>query len=279
MISKSHKSEHAWVKKYRAAADERFNLRSVDPDETGGIEDKQAAHDELGEVHKKLCSLQQLIYAEGRHAVLVVLQAMDTGGKDGAIRRVFGPLNPQGVRVTGFKAPTSAELAHDYLWRIHKVVPAKGMIGIFNRSHYEDVLAVKVRKLATAAVVNARYAQINAFEKYLVENDVTVLKFFLHISRDEQRERLQARVDDPEKHWKFDPGDLAERKRWNAYMGAFETAVRKCSTHYAPWYVVPANRKWYRDVVIARILCEVLEGLHPRFPKAVAGIKDVKVPR
>jgi PPK2 family polyphosphate:nucleotide phosphotransferase len=211
--------------------------------------------------------LQNRLYAEGKQALLIVLQATDTGGKDSTIRKVLGPINPQGVEVTSFKAPSSIELAHDYLWRIHQAVPAKGMIGVFNRSHYEDVLIVRVHGLAPPEKVEQRYDQINDFERHLTDNDVTILKFFLHISKDEQKERLQARLDDPNKHWKFNPNDLKERRRWDEYEQAFEIALSRCSTKHAPWFIIPADRKWYRNAVIARIIRRTLEGMNPQYPK------------
>jgi PPK2 family polyphosphate:nucleotide phosphotransferase len=214
-----------------------------------------------------IAELQNRLYAEGKQALLIVLQATDTGGKDSTIRKVLGPINPQGVEVTSFKAPSSIELAHDYLWRIHRAVPAKGMIGVFNRSHYEDVLIVRVHGLAPPEKVEQRYDQINDFERHLTDNDVTILKFFLHISKDEQKERLQARLDDPNKHWKFNPNDLKERRRWDEYEQAFEIALSRCSTKHAPWFIVPADRKWYRNAVIARIIRRTLEGMNPQYPK------------
>jgi PPK2 family polyphosphate:nucleotide phosphotransferase len=245
----------------------KFSLRRVDPADTRGVAGKKKAKTSLAAVQERLIALQEVLYAQGRHALLVVFQAMDTGGKDSTIRRVFGPLNPQGVRVTSFKAPTPDESAHDYLWRIHRAVPPKGMIGIFNRSHYEDVIVARVRGLVPARQIGARYGQINAFEKYLSENAVTILKFYLHIGKQEQKARLQARLDRPDKRWKFDPADLAERERWDEYVAAYERAFRRCTTPYAPWYVVPAEKKWCRDLVVARIVLHALEGLDLRFPE------------
>jgi PPK2 family polyphosphate:nucleotide phosphotransferase len=197
---------------------------------------------------------------------------MDTGGKDGTIRRVLGSLNPQGVRVVSFKAPTPEERAHDYLWRVHREIPARGMIGVFNRSHYEDVLVAKVRGLAPPREIEARYGQINRFERHLSENGVVLVKFFLHISKEEQKARLQARLDDPRKRWKFDPADLAERKRWDEYQEAYETALRRCSSPWAPWYVIPGDHKWARNLAVARILRLTLEGMKLRYPPAPPGL-------
>jgi PPK2 family polyphosphate:nucleotide phosphotransferase len=227
----------------------------------------------LAALTRRLDELQAALNAEARRAVLVVLQGRDGAGKDGAIRGVFGPLDPQGVVVTAFKVPTPEELAHDYLWRVHRAVPPRGTIGIFNRSHYEDVLVVRVDRLVPEAVWRARYEQINQFERLLVENDVTVLKFLLHISREEQRQRLHARLADPAKYWKFDDGDLRKRAQWDEYTGAYEEAVARTSTEWAPWYVVPADRKPMRDVLIAEVLVETLERMDPRYPGPPAGLE------
>jgi PPK2 family polyphosphate:nucleotide phosphotransferase len=221
----------------------------------------------LKELNGELQTLQELLYAENKHKVLVVLQAMDTGGKDGTIRRVFDGVNPQGVKVASFKVPTPEELAHDFLWRVHKLVPGRGEMVIFNRSHYEDVLVVRVHGLVPEPVWKRRYDQINDFERMLAETGTAILKFFLYIDLDEQKERLQARLDDPTKHWKFNVGDLAERKLWNEYIKAYEDVLERTSTEYAPWYVVPANRKWYRDLVISTVLVETLKGLKMEYPK------------
>ena len=217
------------------------------------------------------------MFAEHKHKVLVVLQAMDTGGKDGTIRHVFEGVNPAGVRVASFKAPTSEELDHDYLWRIHKEVPGKGEMVIFNRSHYEDVLVVRVHNIVPPEVWKKRFDQINEFERILAESGTTILKFYLHIDMDEQKERLQARLDDPTKRWKFRLGDLEERKLWTDYMEAFEDVLSKTSTEYAPWYIVPANRKWYRDLVISSVLVDTLEGLKMKYPVSEENLDGVVV--
>jgi len=211
--------------------------------------------------------LQDKLWAERSRALLVVLQGIDTSGKDGTVRGVFSACGPLGVSVTAFGRPTSEELAHDYLWRVHMAAPKRGMIGVFNRSHYEDVLVAKVRNLAPAAAIERRYDQINAFEQLLAENGVTILKFMLHISRDEQRERLQERLDDPTKHWKFNPDDLADRALWDQYMDAYAAAVMRCSTAHAPWRIVPANKKWRRNAIIAATVRKTLEMMAPRHPK------------
>jgi PPK2 family polyphosphate:nucleotide phosphotransferase len=209
--------------------------------------------------------------------VLIVLQAMDTGGKDGVIRRVFDGVNPQGVRVAGFKVPTPEELSHDYRWRVHKMVPGSGEMVIFNGSHYEDVLVVRVHELVPREAWKNRYRQINEFERILAENGTTILKFFLHIDKDEQKARLQARLDEPDKRWKFSLGDLNERKLWPKYMKAYEDALSKTSTDYAPWYIVPANRKWYRDLVISSVLVETLEKLDMKYPQPEENLDTVVV--
>ena len=226
---------------------------------------------------KELRALQYKWYAEGKRKLLIVLQALDAGGKDGTIRNVFQGVNPQGVRVTSFKAPTSRELAHDYLWRIHKEVPAAGMWRIFNRSHYEDVLIVRVQNFVPESVWRPRYNQIKQFEKLLTDSGTTILKFYLHISKDEQRERLQARIDTPEKRWKFDKGDLKQRARWDDYQTAFEDVFRYTSTEHAPWYVIPADQKWYRNYAISRIIVERLRELNPLIPEAQTGIENLVI--
>ncbi|MEZ5320508.1 MAG: polyphosphate kinase 2 family protein [Microthrixaceae bacterium] len=261
---------------YRIAPDQPVHLADLDPDAPAGI-DKDDALDQVADATDQLSELQERLYAEGRHKVLVVLQAIDTGGKDGAIRKVFGPLNPQGVRIASFKAPTGPELAHDYLWRIHRETPGTGEIVVFNRSHYEDVLVVRVHGLVPEERWRARYRHLVEFERMLAEEGTTIVKCFLHISRDEQRERLQARVDDPTKRWKFNPGDLEERARWDDYVAAFDEMLSRTSTAYAPWYVVPANRKWFRDLVISRLLVETLRNLDPRFPEADPSIVTTQI--
>ena len=230
--------------------------------------DKEAAEDGLKKDSKAIDELQDKLWGERRRALLVVLQGIDTSGKDGTVRGVFGRSGPLGVSVTAFGKPSEEELAHDYLWRVHKAAPKKGMIGVFNRSHYEDVLVVKVRKLAPAAAIEQRYAQINAFEQLLTENGVTILKFMLHISKEEQRERLQERLDDPAKHWKFNPGDLEDRKLWDEFHAAYDTLLERCSTPYAPWRVIPADKKWRRNAIIASVVRQTLEGMAPAYPPA-----------
>jgi PPK2 family polyphosphate:nucleotide phosphotransferase len=238
--------------------------------------EKQELKRRLVTLTERLDALQGAFHAEARRALLVVLQGRDGAGKDGVIRRVFGPLDPQGIVVTPFKVPTNEELAHDYLWRVHRAVPARGTLGIFNRSHYEDVLVVRVDALVPEPVWRARYEQINAFERFLAENDVTVLKFFLHISREEQRSRLLARLGEPDKYWKFDDGDLEKRRQWDAYTAAYEEMLARTSTAWAPWYVVPADRKPVRDVLIAELVVEALERLNPRYPGPPARLEEYR---
>jgi PPK2 family polyphosphate:nucleotide phosphotransferase len=266
------------MKQHRVEPGKKITLAERDPQYTGDFKGgKEEGLKEIAKLNEKLQELQELLYAEGKHKVLVVLQAMDTGGKDGAIRRVFDGVNPQGVKVASFKVPTTEEMSHDFLWRVHKVTPANGELVVFNRSHYEDVLVVRVHNYVSKEVWLKRYEQINAFEKLLAENGTTILKFFLHISKDEQKERLQARLDDPTKHWKFSLGDLGERKLWDQYQAAYEDALNKTSTEYAPWYVVPANRKWYRDLVISTVLVDTLNGLKMKYPEPKDDLSGVVI--
>lgn len=266
------------MKRYQVKPGSRIDLDKWDPADTSAFDgDKDAARKQLKQLNRQLEALQELLYAEHKHKVLIVLQAMDTGGKDGTIRSVFDGINPQGVRVASFKAPTSEELDHDYLWRVHRHVPGKGEIAIFNRSHYEDVLAVRVRNLVPRQVWRKRYEHINDFERMLTEEGATILKFFLHISRDEQKERLQARLDEPNKRWKFNRADLKERALWPEYMKAYEEAISQTSTDWAAWHIVPANRKWYRNLVVASIIVDALKGLKMRYPGAEENLDQVAI--
>jgi len=230
-------------------------------------EGKKTAETEFKSLRNEFIEGQQRLYAENKQKLLIVLQANDAGGKDGTIRNITKGVNPQGVQVTPFKVPTEEEMAHDFLWRIHKAVPRKGMIGIFNRSHYEDVLVVRVHNIVPEKVWRPRYEQINEFEKLLTTSGTTILKFYLHISKEEQKERLQARLDDPSKHWKFDVGDLEKRKLWDDYMTAFEDMINFCTTDYAPWYVIPADQKWYRNLAIMRAIVAALQAMNPQYPQ------------
>ncbi len=254
-----------------------IRLAKCDPDDDAGLGTKENAHARLAKDLARLRDLQHLLYADDRHAVLVVLQAMDTAGKDGVIRHVMSGLNPVGCVVTSFKVPSSEERDHEFLWRIHKAVPPKGVIGVFNRSHYEDVLVVRVHQLVPKEVWKLRYRQINDFERTLHENGVEILKFFLHISKEEQASRLRARIKDPTKNWKFQPGDVAERRHWNAYQEAFEDAINKCTTPWAPWHIVPSNKKWVRDCVIARAMVDRLESLKLRYPKPATDLSKIVI--
>lgn len=252
-------------------------LADIDPRDISSFENEEWARAQLAEDAKAIDVLQDRLYAEGRRSLLVVLQGMDTSGKDGTVRGVFNETGPLGVSVTAFRAPSEEERAHDFLWRAHRVVPRRGTIGIFNRSHYEDVLVVKVRHLAQPKEIEQRYAQINAFEKMLSETGTTILKFMLHISKKEQKERLQERLDDPTKHWKFNPGDLEDRKSWDAFQDAYETMLEKCSKEWAPWHVIPADRKWARNALIARIVRATLEQMDPQYPKVTWDPKSFRI--
>jgi PPK2 family polyphosphate:nucleotide phosphotransferase len=253
-------------------------LADIDPDESEHYQRRKDVADELKRHRDRISDLQARLYGEQRRSLLIVLQAMDTGGKDGTIKGVFAGVNPQGCQVWSFKAPSNEEAAHDFLWRYHQKAPPKGMIHIFNRSHYEDVLIVRVKDLVPEAVWRPRYEAINQFEYALTSDGVTVLKFFLHISKDEQKRRLGSRLQDPDKRWKFSSNDLKERAYWDDYQAAFEDAVNQCSTDYAPWYVVPANKKWYRNLVVARTIADTLEAMDPRFPAAEKGLDQVEIP-
>jgi PPK2 family polyphosphate:nucleotide phosphotransferase len=244
----------------------KVDISKLDPAATFGNQKDEAAG-KLAKAVERLAELQERLWAEHRRRLLVVLQGMDASGKDGVVRKVMTAFHPLGCRVVGFGVPSDVELAHDYLWRVHQVVPGNGEIVIFNRSHYEDVLVVRVNELAPEARWRKRYDQINAFEATLAAEGTTILKFFLHISPEEQLERFQARVDDPTKRWKFKIGDLEVRKRWKDYMQAYEDVLSRCSTDVAPWFVIPADRKWFRDLAIAEILADELDGLDMRYPE------------
>ena len=257
-----------FIARYRIAPGAKVHLKQRDPRDMTGFDEKGVEEAATAELAREIDHWQDRLYAEGKRAVLVVLQGTDTSGKDGTIRSVFNTTGPLGVSVTPFKRPSAEELAHDYLWRVHRACPERGHIGIFNRSHYEDVLVARVRKLAPADAIERRYDQINAFERMLVENGTVILKFMLHVSKAEQGKRLQERLDDPKKHWKFDPGDLEDRTRWDEFQEAYGALLERCSTPWAPWHVVPADRKWVRDAVIARIVKATLEAMDPRYPQA-----------
>jgi len=259
------------MENYCVPPDTRVDLESFQTYYDGEIE-KGAGKDQLKDLSKTIRDLQELLYAENKQKVLIVLQGIDTSGKDSTIEHVFGRVNPQGTKVVNFKVPTSKELAHDYLWRVHQHTPGKGEIVIFNRSHYEDVLVVRVHELVPQAVWGKRYDHINAFERLLADEGTTILKFFLNISKKEQAERFLARLDRSHKRWKFNPDDLAERQYWNDYKAAFEEMLSRTSTEYAPWYVVPSDRKWYRNLVVASVVADKIKSLNMQFPAEVPDI-------
>lgn len=268
------------IDEFRVKPGKKLSLSKLDTRATPfwDPDDKEEARSLLLVLNDRLEALQELLWAQGTERVLVVLQAMDAGGKDGTIRRVFEGVDPSGVRVASFKRPSTKELAHDYLWRVHPHVPGNGELVIFNRSHYEDVLVVRVMDIVPKSRWSKRYRHIVEFEQMLADEGTTIVKLFLHISKEEQRERLQARLDEPDKNWKFEEGDLGPRARWDDYQEAFEDAISRTSTEAAPWYVIPADRKWYRNVVISEILIQTLERLEMSYPAAAEGLADIVIP-
>ena len=261
-------------KKYLVSGKDKIHLKDFDPNDSSEFNGKKKAGEEaLIEINKEIETLQEQMFAEGKRRLIVLVQAMDTAGKDGIIRHVFEGVNPSGVRVAAFKAPSAVELSHDYLWRVHAQTPGKGEIVIFNRSHYEDVLVVRVRNLAPKEVWSKRYDHIKNFEKMLTDEGTTILKLFLNIDLQEQAQRFLARVEDPTKTWKFNPGDLEERKLWPQYMEAYEDVLNKTSTDYAPWYVIPSNKKWYRNLLVANILRDTLKGFKMSYPEPPADLE------
>lgn len=265
-----------YIEKFRVEPGTKVNLQKVD----AGFKDQYESHEhasaEIEAYKKKLYDLQYLMYAEGKRSLLICLQGRDAAGKDGTINHVLGAMNPQGCTVTGFKVPTNEEAAHDFLWRYHQATPGKGHVAIFNRSHYEDVLVVRVHNLVPKKVWSKRYRHINHFEKLLSDNGTHILKFYLHIDANEQLERFKRRIDDPARHWKISDGDYAERPFWDAYTEAFEAALSKCSTEHAPWFIIPSNHKWFRNLAISRIVTESLESLKMQFPKPTVDINVIK---
>ncbi|MCW1886261.1 polyphosphate kinase 2 family protein [Luteolibacter flavescens] len=256
------------LKHYRVKPGGKVDLSALDAGDfslfpEGG---KGASVEVFNQLRDELQSLQKVLYAQNKHRVLVVLQAMDTGGKDGCVKHVFSQVDPQGLAVTAFKKPSEEDLAHDFLWRVHPHVPANGQIAIFNRSHYEDILAVRVKKLFGDEVWKRRYRHVVEFERMLAEEGTTIIKMFLHISKDEQKRRLESRLANPAKYWKFNPDDLSDRARWSEFQTAYEDLIEKTSTEQAPWFIIPANRKWYRNLIVARILVDTLRGLKMDFP-------------
>lgn len=263
----------------RVAPGSTPDLEAIDPDGTPGFEgDKAAGRDRLEELRAELSDFQERLWAEAKQSLLIVLQALDAGGKDGVIRNVMTAFNPQGTRVAAFGVPTEDELRHDYLWRVHAQTPGRGRIGVFNRSHYEDVLVVRVNELAPETVWRERYDQINAFEAHLAANSTTIVKLFLHISRDEQRQRLQKRLDNPEKHWKWSSGDLETRAKWADYRAAYTDALARCSTAEAPWFVIPGDTKWYRDLAVAEVLAETARAMDPQWPEPEEDVSKIVIP-
>jgi PPK2 family polyphosphate:nucleotide phosphotransferase len=255
----------------------KIDLKEIDPADTGRFNSADETEALLQKQLEEISKLQNLLYAESRRAVLIILQGMDTSGKDGTIRHVMSGLSPLGVQVTAFKAPTDEELGHDFLWRVHRAVPRQGYIGIFNRSHYEDVLVVRVHDLVPKKVWKQRYEQINEFEKTLVRNNVVILKFFLHISKGEQRERLRQRLDDPARYWKFSLKDVEERKLWSSYRKAYEAVLERCSTKWAPWHIIPADHKWYRNLLVAESIVKAMRALDMKYPSPTIDLSKIKV--
>ncbi len=265
------------IQKLTVKPGSKAKLADWDADYTANFKSKEQTQELLEKNLEKLAKLQYLLYAENKHAILAVLQAMDAGGKDGTIRTVMGPMNPQSCKVTSFKGPSEEDLSHDFLWRIHRFVPRKGEVRIFNRSHYEDVLIVRVHNLVPKSIWSSRFEQINNFEKMLDENDIHVIKFFLHISKEEQRKRLKERLDDPTKHWKADPADFKEREYWDEYTKAYDDILTRCSTEYAPWYIIPANKKWFRNLALSEIMVDQLSRLKMKFPEPRYDISKLRV--
>jgi len=265
-----------YSRSFRVKPGKKVDLDNLGADFKPDNLDRKEVEQQFGSLTEKLRDLQHLMYAEDKRSLLVVLQGRDAAGKDGTIRQVFGPMNPQGCRVTSFKVPSKIEAAHDFLWRYHVAAPRRGMVGIFNRSHYEDVLVVRVHDLVPKKVWSKRYDHINAFEKLLADNGTLVLKFYLHIDREEQLERFKKRIDNPKKNWKISGADYSERPYWDSYTKAFEDAISKCSTDNAPWFVIPANRKWFRNLVIADIVVDAMEGLKMRYPEPSVDMEEIR---
>jgi PPK2 family polyphosphate:nucleotide phosphotransferase len=262
---------------YLVRPGKKFSLKDIPTDAAGPFKDKKHAEPVIEKDRGRIHEIQEVLYAEAKHALLIIFQSIDAGGKDGAIRYIFSGVNPQGCVVTSFKKPTALELSHDFLWRHHLAVPPRGMIGIHNRSHYEAVTVERVKDLAPKEVWSKRYDHINAFERMLANEGVTILKFFLHISKDEQKRRLEKRLKDPHKNWKFDPGDLEERKHWDDYKDAFDDMLERCSTEWAPWYVVPSDRKWFRNYVLAETIVHTMEALDMKYPEPVQGLDQIVI--
>jgi PPK2 family polyphosphate:nucleotide phosphotransferase len=263
-------------KKFRVKPNEKLRLKDIDPAFRGQHETEQDAAVEIEHFRQKMAQLQGLLYAEKKHSVLVVLQALDAAGKDGTVNHVLSVLNPQGATAVGFKQPTSDQLAHDFLWRVHPHAPGKGEIAIFNRSHYEDVLVTRVHKLIDEDTCKARYRRIRQFEELLIENDTTILKFYLHISKEEQLARFEERLDDPARNWKISESDYSERNYWDDYVSAFEDAMMATSTKDSPWFVIPANHKWFRNLAVSQIIAETMEDLNMSYPKPTVDLAEIR---
>jgi PPK2 family polyphosphate:nucleotide phosphotransferase len=266
----------SYFDRFRVAPGSKVKLKDIDPAFKDHHKNHKGAADDIEKHGKKLRELQELLYADARFSLLICLQGLDTAGKDGTISHILGAMNPQGCRVVGFKQPSAEEAAHDFLWRIHPAAPARGQAAIFNRSHYEDVLVVRVHNLVPHAVWSRRYDQINAFEKELVEGNTHILKFFLHISKEEQLKRFKDRLDDPAKQWKISESDYTEREFWDDYVAAYEAVLERCSTEQAPWFIIPSDHKWFRNLAIARIVVEHLKSLNLRFPRPSVDLEYIR---
>jgi PPK2 family polyphosphate:nucleotide phosphotransferase len=264
-----------YVKRFKVSPGSKVKLKDIDPGFRDQHENRKEAFKEIEKYRTKLRDLQELLYADGQCSLLICLQGMDTAGKDGTISHILGAMNPQGCQVVGFKQPSALELSHDFLWRIHQAAPAKGKVAIFNRSHYEDVLIVRVHNLVPKAVWSRRYDQINAFEEELVASHTHILKFYLHISKEEQLSRFKERLDDPAKQWKISEADYKERHFWDDYTAAYEDVLSRCSTEHAPWFVIPSDHKWFRNLAIARIVVEYLQGLNMKFPPPSVDLEHI----
>ncbi|MCF7838481.1 MAG: polyphosphate kinase 2 family protein [Candidatus Marinimicrobia bacterium] len=266
-----------FLKRYRLPLKRKCRLEEWDANDSAGVKNREQAERQTAKNIAAMRALEYRLYAENRQALLIVLQGMDAAGKDGAIRHVMAALNPQSCKVTSFKQPSALELSHDFLWRIHRVAPATGEIGIFNRSHYEDVLVVRVHDLVPRGVWSRRYDQINRFEQHLAENGTRIIKCFLYIDKEEQKQRLLRRLEDPARHWKITEADARERERWDDYVAAYEEALSRCNTKAAPWFIVPANRKWYRNLVLSQIVRKTLTDMKPQLPKPVANLDQILI--
>lgn len=268
-MSRSGIKNNDIIKKFMVIEDKKINLQRLSPNYDGDFNEKEAEYIVMQNLRKRMSELQYKLYADKRKALLIVLQGIDTSGKDSTIRHVISAFNPQSCTVTPFKEPTAEEVSYDFLWRIHKRVPAKGKIAVFNRSHYEDIIQPRVHKIVQKSIWSQRYRHINEFERCLSENGTKIIKFFLHISKEEQRKRLEERIKDPSKQWKISQRDIMERKFWNSYMGAYQEIINKCSNMWAPWYIIPANKKWFRNFAVGLIIVNTLEGMKPKFPKPI----------